>query len=396
MNPKEYQAIKKDIKNKCKKYIKSYDYDLRFEKLLKDVHLFHLDQINVHLYYNFEFDYEKLKNIFLNISFNNRILENELNKVIIEHMLNNKTYKIIFNLYKNKSKFNLYSSLNNKQILFDLINMILKYYNLFLLNDGVYLNKNIKIIDNYEHILKFFDLKSILIESDNLTSYELFVYIIRLNFVDKKYLYNYINNSNNVILKECLSKYISNSYFDIEKLKENELYINSKIEKITNPEKVAERIIYGILDFYEIIYKKLLTYTTKKEIDLNSISNLYIKYINTLIDAFRMTYSKNLKNIKLNENIYLELLLNKIYSLEGSEKIFKIYNLYTKDFIIFGFKPNITLDCKEFSINIALENECEELENYINIFTDFLTQKFNFNFRWYLDNSDILYQKSLK
>lgn len=393
MKAEIYKKIKKNIKNLFKKHLKRSNYDLRFQTISKDLETFNENKFKIFLYSGESLNLHSIYKILENIEKEN--IRINKNKILLEYNLEETIFSLEFNLYNNKNIFEFEYKLNKKECLYCLIDMCLKYYEIEIIDGEAYFQKKIKILDSYENIIKFFNFKSIIIEAESLTTYELFLYIVRSNYIDKEFLTKYIEDSDNHILKKFLNKYSIDSYFDENKLIENKNYINSKIERVISPEKVGERLLYGMLDFYEIIYKKLLEYATKKEKDISVLTNLYIRYVNVLLETILTNY-RNKTHIQIDDSIYLEILSNKAYSLNGSERLFKLYNKNNKDYLIFGFKPNVSLDYLEFSINIVLENESEYLEGYINIFLDFLVDSFKFNFKWYIDKDDLFYEKSIK
>ncbi|WGH27095.1 MAG: phenylalanine--tRNA ligase beta subunit-related protein [Candidatus Shikimatogenerans bostrichidophilus] len=295
----------------------------------------------------------KIKNIKINYKYINNIIGIKIKKSKILKILLNLKYKII----NNNNKYLILKKNYNNNSKLNIINDIIRFYNINNINDNLKLNNFKLLILNIKNINSKIEIINNII-SNLLINYG-FNEVINTPFLNKKYILNnkkyiYIKKKKEFIyLKNHLYiKMIENIIYNFNRKKKNikiyEIgniyYIKNKkiIEKkyieflILNKKKKEENILY-IYNILYIIIDKLGINNYKKKIIYNKKNNniydikIYLKYKNFKIATFG-NFKKKFLNYyyNFNKNIIFAILnIKNILNIIKKKKIkYKEYNNY--------------------------------------------------------------------
>lgn len=280
--------------------------------------------------------------------------------------------------------------MNNSFFIFDLIlEYYSKIYGLEIKNNAIY-QEDRMIFNNIKDLMNLFYL-----DLDDFRK--------NMNFSD---LCNKIINSsaftyNESYLEEIFSKDKISILFknlvneNKDKLQtERREHILYRVQKILDPKEYAIRLVNNMENIEIDMVENLLNLYLSEDISVN-LSMIQLntnKYINTLLESFYLKHKDDMLIIELNGISYaIESCYKKISNMKNDLKLFRITNVETKEFILYGFKINLNMSFRELTIEPVIFSEAAD-DNFILVcdkFNEYLNKELKLEFSFETNNHDI-------
>lgn len=276
---------------------------------------------------------------------------------------------------------------------FSIFDLILEYYSkiygLEIKNNAIYQDDKM-IYNNIKDTMGLFSL-------------DINEYKKNMNFSD---LCNKIMNSsafvyNELYLNELFSNNKIGSIFkrlveeNKDKLQtERREHILYRVQKVLDPKEYANRLINNMENIEIEMVENLLNLYLSEDIsaNLSMIQMNTNKYINTLLESFYLKHNDDMLIIEANGISYaVETCYRKISNMKNDLKLFRITNIETKDFILYGFKINLNMSFRELTIDPVIFNEVED-DNFMVVcdkLNEYLNEELKLEFSFETNNHDI-------